>query len=359
MTAMSISIVCTNFGDCRVADDKVPLWSELLVACPNCGKSLASPHRVTLQPIAGSVRENKSVPVVVNVKLGNRCFQPGKLALEVDRKEIGDAQHVAGEPKDYQFEIEGRHTGIYRVRAVLQTSDGRITMSSEELLLVAQPSNLIAPLLWALLLILLLCLSSSLGWFGKPLFGWVPHPSLSYAADGVSVISALLIGGLLLDLGRRERAFGREDAGLLGQHRSLVRFQSYDQLSDKFPYSNRILNRVGEKASSGAALITLGALPICFAFAYLAGIAFGTQRPWATIIAFVVTATGIFFVVRRTELKGSRGETLMTLPQADAPSPMIAVADPLTETMPAQSAGSVAAMEAPNESAAQPNKDKA
>jgi hypothetical protein len=40
-------IVCTNFGECRLADEETALFHR--EACPFCGKSLASPYRVRVE----------------------------------------------------------------------------------------------------------------------------------------------------------------------------------------------------------------------------------------------------------------------------------------------------------------------
>jgi hypothetical protein len=336
---MSTSISCTNFGDCRIADSGQQLWSELLAACPYCGKALGSPHRVTIESIAGTVRENTSVEVKVKVKLANKCLKPGGLTLEVDGEQSGDTQDIVDEREDYEFEIPGRGTGLYRICAVLETGDKRKTWSNEQLLLVTEPSNLIAPLLWALLLVLLLCLSAGLALFGKPMLGQIPYEWLTVLVDLFSLLSALLIGGLLIDLGLRERASA-------GRGESLVR---PPPLSGHF-LSNRALNGAGKMASTGTALIILGVLPFFFV-----SILFSKQHFLATSMVWAVACAVAAAVFWSTKLK-SLGGPFLSKSQRGAAPPMSAAADS------AQAASYEAPpdlVDTPGQDQAQPEKDKA
>ena len=333
------TISCTNFGDCRVADNGQQLWSELLAACPYCGKALASPHRVTVESIPGNVRENTSVEVKVKIKLANKCLKPGGLTLEVDGKQSGDTQDIVDEREDYEFEIPGRGTGLYRIRAVLETGDKRKTWSNEQLLLVTEPSNLIAPLLWALLLVLLLCLSAGLGLFGKPMLGQIPYEWLTVLVDLFSLLSALLIGGLLIDLGLRERASA-------GSGESLVR---PPPLSGHFP-SNRALNGAGKMASTGTALIILGALPFFFV-----SILFSKQHFLATSMVWAVACAVAAAIFWSTKLK-SLGGPFPSKSQPGATPPMSAAAD---SAQAASYEPPPDLVDTPSQDQAQPEKDKA
>jgi hypothetical protein len=346
---MSTSIFCTNFGDCDVADDQIRLSSELLTACPFCGKALASPHRVTIEPIPGSVRENTNIEIEVKVKLGNKCLKPLGLTLEVNGKQSGNAQDVVAEPEVNKFQISDLETGLYRIRAVLRTGDERITWSNEQLLLVTEPPNLIAPLLWALLLILLLCLSAGLGLFGKPLFGLTPHKWLTYAVDFISLALVFLIGGLLLDLGRRERASA-------GKSASLVRPPPLPGDSLR----NSALNWAAEKASTGTILVVLGALPFIIALVYAAGLFFDDQQSKAWFAA-LVAAGGIvvFGVIWSAELQVMSSRFFSKM-RSDVPAPAPnAALDFAGAAVPEHApAAAIAVAKAPGEGGPQPESDK-
>jgi hypothetical protein len=210
----------------------------------------------------------------------------------------------------------------------LETDDGRRTFSDERLVQVARPSNPALPLLvWALLIILLLCLAQYFGVFSK-----LGMPSwASYVAEAASVISALMIGGLLLDLGRREKA--ADDA------RSLVR---PDYLSSKnFGRSDRVLNRAGGIASSSSALTAFGILPFCLAVACFAGWTFDQQRSLAFMVALALSMLifgGIFW---REELRGLIARAPSSPASSSSPGGPSSDAPPapaLTDTQPAAAA---------------------
>ncbi|MER8400424.1 hypothetical protein [Mesorhizobium sp. M1348] len=302
MNATSTLIACSNFGDCWAADTGDPKWDERTYACPNCGKVFASPHCVSILPSAAVVQESSSFSVTVEVKTGKGCAKPEELSLEING-ERWDTRSAAGGQTVFQIS-NGLSGGLYPLRAVLKTSDGRTTFSDQRLLFINREPQLFAPLIWALLLILLVSLSASVGWFGKPLFGWTPDPWLSYLIDGVSLVSALLIGGLLLSLGLRERA-------LAAQEPSLVRPRPLKggRRSDK------VLNRMGDTAASGAALIIVGALPFCFALAYVVGILSGNQQPWDIMTVLIAIGAVTVAVVWGGRLANMSRQVASKLPR--------------------------------------------
>ncbi|MBY5530203.1 hypothetical protein E0H93_34795 [Rhizobium leguminosarum bv. viciae] len=331
----STLIACSNFGGCPVAGE--PLWDERIGACHRCGKMLASPHGVAVQSPAASIQEGFPVEIPVDVHIGNGCAKGKELWLEINGKRHGESI-TDPVPGQTVFKIsDGLHGGLYPLRAVLKTSDGRTTMSDQRLLFVNSEPLLFAPLIWALLLVLLVCVSASLGWFGKPLFGWASPPSLGYLVDGISVVSALLIGALLLNLGLRERA-------LAAGQRSIVRHQKLkgDTRSDK------VLNRMGDMAASSAALIIIGALPFCFALAYLVGIVSGNQQPWAVMAVLIAVGAVIVAVfwtmlasmtrrlaskLRRRTISPASEDAGPTSPIISAPKPGVL---PATREQPAE-----------------------
>ncbi|MBN8992449.1 MAG: hypothetical protein J0H42_29780 [Rhizobiales bacterium] len=337
MNAMS-TIACTNFGDCRIAGKA--LWDERVMACPNCGKSLASPHQVKLDAIVGSVGEDTKSEVTVHVEFGNKCSDSAELSITIDGQIDGELAPV--QAGSNTFEISGRNSGVYRIRAKLTTDDGRSTFSNEELLSVAQPSRLVPLLIWALLIVLLLCLGSYLGWFSK--LGGVRHPWVSNAVDTISVVSGLLIGGLLIDLGWREKV--RPDS------ESLVRLQALPP-DGPFSMRNAALNKIGTTASSNVALIILGSLPFCFFFAWLAGHVFSDHTSLAFSIALVVAGAAFGVAFWRSELTAIGGKFTSRWRRIGPDR-----ARGAQEEVAAPSPGSDAAVQAPTDSTVQPKEDK-
>jgi len=226
---------------------------------------LSSPHSVVVRPPAASVPENSAFSISIDVEVRKGCATFEKLCVEIDGKQrrTWSAAPVPDDLGRMVFEFNGEFGGgLHTLRAELKTSDGRTTGSDECLLFVDRDPRLVAPLIWALLLILLVSLSASLGWFGKPLFGWTPSPSLAYLVDGVFWASALLIGGLLVDLGLRQRAAlaGGKQPGAVPER------------STGLTWRDKILDQLGGTAVSSYVLIVVGLLPFCFALAYFLGI---------------------------------------------------------------------------------------
>lgn len=289
---MMLRVACTNFGGCWIADDAIEPrgLDAALGACPNCGKSFASPHSLELQNIPRDVAVGDAIRGNIVVRLGNNCERSAKIFLIVDGEDV-DSGRSASE-NDIDFPVGD--PGIYSLRARLETDDGRRTFSDERLVQVAKPSNPALPLLvWALLIVLLLCVAQYFGVFGKlGMPSWAFH-----AAEVASVVSALMIGGLLLDLGQREKS--ANGAG------SLVR---PDQLASNFKRSDQVLNRAGGIASSSVALTAFGALPFCLGAACLASVFFEQYRTPAFLLALALSicvAAGIFW---REELRGWSGK---------------------------------------------------
>lgn len=301
-------VACTNFGGCWIADDagKARLLDAALGACPNCGKSLASPHSLAFREIARDIAAGETAGVNVEIRFGNKCKEASQVFLIVDGEDI-DSVLPASEQNEFEFPASS--PGIYSLQARLETGDGYRTFSDARLIYVARPINPALPLLiWALLIVLLLCVAQYLGVFGK-----LGMPSwASRAAEVASVVSALMIGGLLLDLGQREKS--ANGAG------SLVR---PDQLASNFKRSDQILNRAGGIASSSVALTAFGALPFCLGAACLASVFFEQYRTPAFLLALALSifvAAGIFW---REELRDWSGKASSSqaaaLPQPEPP----------------------------------------
>lgn len=285
---MMLKVACTNFGGCWIADDasEPRMLDAALGACPNCGKSFASPHSLELQNIPRDVAAGDAIRGDIVIRFGNNCARSAKIFLIVDGEDV-DSGRPASE-KDIEFPV--RDPGIYSLQARLETDDGRRTFSDERLVQVARPSNPALPvLIWALLIILLLCFAQYFGVFSKlGMPSWASH-----VAEFASVVSALMIGGLFLDLGRREKA--ADDA------RSLVR---PDYLSSKkFEHSDRVLNRAGGIASSSVALSAFGILPFCLGAACLAGFLFEQQRSFAFPAALALSIVIFGAILWREELR--------------------------------------------------------
>lgn len=276
----------------------------------------------------GSVPENSAFSISIDVEVGRGCATFETLCIEIDGKQhrTWSAAPAPDELGRMMFEFNGEFGGgLHRLRAVLKTSDGRTTGSDECLLFVEREPELVAPLIWALLLILLVSLSASLGWFGKPLFGWPQPPSLGYLIDVVSVVSALLIGGLLLDLGLRERAFVDSEGSKVRPKRLAGHTRR-----------DKVLNRMGETAASSAALIIIGALPFCFALAYLVGILSGGKQRWDILTVFVAVGAVMVAVFWGAQLGTIARHMVSKLPRRTtvAPSDDVAAPAPLMTSDP-------------------------
>jgi hypothetical protein len=339
VSAPSTSIACTNFGDCRLAGK--PLGGALL-ACPYCGKAFASPHRVTVEPIPRSIGENEKVSVIVDVTFANKCSASAKLSLEVDGESV---QTLPPKPRN-EFEFPGRDAGVYRIQAKLTTGDGHTTLSNEQLLFVVKHCNPVLPLLvWALLILQLLCLGSYFGLFSK--LSGALDPWISSTAEGASVVSALLIGGLLLDLGRREKVMAATGPSLVKP----------DVLSSGlFSRGDAIINFAGRTASSSGVLIVLGALPWCLTAAFIAASVVSEAHKLSTFLIALVAAGLVFGAVFwRAELAGMGARFTIggrqVTPDPAQPVPAAAAVAPTSDALPV--GGQVT-----NERESQPEGDK-
>jgi len=331
VNAVSSLIACSNFGDCRVAGEA--MWDERTCACPNCGKMLSSPHRVVIRPPAASIPENSAFSISIDVEIAKGCATFEKLCVEVDgqQRRTWSTAPVPDGLGRMVFEFNDDFGGgFHTLRAELKTSDGRTTSSGERVLFVDRDPRLVAPLIWALLLILLVSLSASLGWFGKPLFGWTPSPSLAYLVDGVFWVSALLVGGLLVDLGLRQRAV------LAGGKRP----GTMPARSTGPTWRDKVLDRLEGPAASSYALIIVGLLPFCFALAYflgihLVGILTGHDWPsWditALIAAMLAVAAlwwGINLAIKNRQLESGLPRRTAAAASEDAGPTALMTSDP-------------------------------
>src|ERR1043166_4849310 len=97
-------VACSNFGECSFADG-TPRWGELTAACPNCGKSLASPHRLNLGQEGSAVREGDECLLSVNIEKIAGCARPLQVSLEWDGISRGEPIQVGGGQKNYTFDL--------------------------------------------------------------------------------------------------------------------------------------------------------------------------------------------------------------------------------------------------------------
>lgn len=259
---------CSNIGQCVYAVGAPRLEFDI-VACPYCGKIVGSPHRLRLEATGPFHKIGEEFLVAVTLEKIGDCGQTVSLALELE----GSAPQlrplknaVSGHTEN--FNLGPLRGGLHQLCAVLTTSDGRKTASNTQVLLVGQPPDRFRLWAWALILLLILSLGVSLSWTDEPLFGQ-PSPSWISVVKAIwSIFVPVAVGLLLMDLGRRERARASGGGIKNGRLRSLiVPFGESSRVGDF------VARKVSRVASLGTVLIVLGALPICFVLARLAGTA--------------------------------------------------------------------------------------
>ena len=300
MSGAFTSVVCTNFGDCRLADQGVEVFDE--EACPYCAKSLASPYRVTIEPVKKNTRKGEIVTVRVVVVAEFPNPSPAEVSLFVNGifSKMERLTFESGNA-DVNVDLYDQPEGLLSVLAELTTDEGYKIRTSQVPILVFQPADPVGPFLWALLVFLLLVLGSGLGWFGKPLFGEKLPSWLLNFADAVSLGIALLIGVLLVDLGLRERAQG--DASF-SRVRPLEKLNAARRGHETLNAYNNFLNKTGVIVSSWRALVLIGGLPW---IAFLLWLIFFFNNSFATAIILLFLFVILFFIYVR--LPPINGET--------------------------------------------------
>ena len=272
---MSALAECSNFGACRFAGQ--PKWDARADACPNCGRSLASPHRVTLGPAPNCLEEGGSFPLRARLKTAG-CARAVRLSLVIDGGpdpivwDIPESSTEREQEHDFD-EIPGLSRGVYRCRAVLETSDGRKTSSNEDLLYFTQPPDIFSLWVWALLLMIILSVGVGLAWIGEPLLEYPPPAWLPPVKSLLSLIVPLIIGALFLDLGLRQLR-SEEARSVSGGDSDLRPLILPNRLAETFPRAAGLVSRYGP--SLGLFLSVVGALLIAFVAARLTSLG----SPW-------------------------------------------------------------------------------
>ena len=257
MSAAFTSVVCTNFGDCRIADQGDEIFDE--ETCPYCGKSVASPYRVTVEPVKTNPKRGEIVAICVVVVTALPNPSRADVSLFVNGSCYkSETLTFDGRRAEAKFNLYDQSEGLYFVIAQLTTDEGYKIRTNEVPILISQPADPVGPFLWALLVLLLLVLGSGLGWFGKPLFGEMLPSWFLNLADMVSLGVALLIGVLLVDLGLRERALGDASFSRVRPRERLDAARAGHETLNAY---NNFLNKTGEIASSWQTLTLIGALP--------------------------------------------------------------------------------------------------
>jgi hypothetical protein len=292
MSAAFTSVVCTNFGDCRLADQGDEIFDE--DACPYCGKSIASPYTVTVEPRKTNSKTGETVAICVVVATALPNPSRADVSLFVNGSSYkSEILTFEGKRAEANFYLYDRTEGLSFVLAQLNTDEGYKIRTREVPILISQPADSFGPFLWALLVLLLLVLGAGLGWFGKPLFGGKLPSWLLNSADAVSLGIALLIGILLVDLGLRERALGDASFSRVRPRGSLHAASAGHQTLNAY---NNFLNTTGVIASSWQILVLIGGLPW---IAFLIWMIFFLNNGFATTIIILLAAVLIFFIYLR------------------------------------------------------------
>jgi hypothetical protein len=161
-------IACSNFQGCSFAG--IPKWRAGLGACPNCGKVLESPYLVTVER-AGlpgvPTREGQAFRLLISVSLPRSSLLPAQLFLKQDGDGIQKKSIKGFKENNFSetFNVNGLPRGSYIFQVKLVTSDGWETWSNADTILVASPQpDRFALWLCTVLLIVLLCASTTLAW---------------------------------------------------------------------------------------------------------------------------------------------------------------------------------------------------
>lgn len=251
-------------------------------------------------------------------KRGAECARALRLSVESNGVVLAGPIKPADQEKNYRFDIGRLARGLYPIRAVLETSDGRITRSNEHLLLVGHAADPFTLWVGALFLILLLSLSVGLFWIDQPPFRASADEWLKWVRDALSVLVPVVIGGLFIYLGYREHTIWRagEAAGdaAIWRQRSLIRRQLTDET---IPYRIPRIRRWLDSGNLWVVLTFVGVVPIYFLMVRLAA-RFGLPEGGAALSLLVILAAGaaIAFLFLSAGRGGARPPSAVATPDA-------------------------------------------